>query len=182
MSNADGNATKRSLLLSEYVLTDEQLQAIGCLAFESTFLERYIEIIIADNCGFDENAMTIFVGSKLTIGPKLQTMSKLIRPKLPTKDLKDSFERLYHDLMDVITKRNTVIHGTWESKNLSALAAIASGQRIADAIAQNRKNHTVPAVEVKAIAIQMADLRMELLEWYFKEIKHADTAKTTSAK
>lgn len=168
---------KEPLLLAEFILTDEQLRAIGCLSVESTHLDMYITGIIVDICKFDDIAMEVFVGSRLTIEPKAKMMRDLLWPHLEDgSELKESFKLIYDDIKDLIAKRNTVIHGNWGSDSKQTLAALATFTRQTDSVARRRGvANTVAAKEVIELAHRFARRQMDLMDWYIEYLEATRT-------
>jgi hypothetical protein len=157
-------------LLSETLLSDEQLRAVGCLALEATHLEIYIEAIIRGLCEFDENKSKVFL-DRLMIGAKTDIMRDLIWPIVRDTPQGNEFKVIYDDIKDLIAKRNTVIHGDW-GLNLTVTEMRDSIlTRRGKAIAKRKwKSDEVKADEVTALAHRFAQRQLDLLTWCFEHV------------
>ena len=151
------------------MLTDEQLRAVGCLAVESTHLELYIEGIINAICKFDQTASDVFIG-RLSIEPKAKIMRDLLWEHLKNlPSLKESFKLIYDDIKDMISKRNTAIHGNWGSDQPQTLNALANFKRLTNSVAKRRGvANTIAAKDIMALAEKFAQRQMNLVDWYIE--------------
>ena len=137
-------------LLSEFLLTDEQLKAVGCLALESTHLELLVESFIIALAG--KNAGELLVKRKM-IDAKIDIFKDLITPEIKNADLKNKFEKLCSDIKSDIVRRNTAIHGEWNSNENKTLSEWLSKKDNADVVAK-RKNSpsTIKSSEIMGLA------------------------------
>jgi hypothetical protein len=159
----------RDSLSAELKLTDDQLKAIGCLAVESTNLEVHIDAFIRSVAKLDDVSFEVFVG-RLTLGSKTKMLHALYWPRLENlPEIRASFKAIYDDITDMITKRNTVIHGTWgdpdETKLISLLELMTLEQK-ADSVARSKRGKPVPATEVMDLALDFAQRKKDLLQWW----------------
>lgn len=99
-------------LQSQRTLTPDQLQAIGIVAVESTYLEGDIEELIWHLAGLSYDNGKFFTDN-LRLKARIELLGDLWKKK--TKDQKQLQEltALISDLKIAADDRNTIIHGVW---------------------------------------------------------------------
>jgi len=147
-------------MISEFMFSNEQLKAIGCLAFESTMLEFCIEAIVEDVC--DKRVAELLLDGKM-FAMKLRIMRTLVLPVIPDKEQADAFEDLYSRITTDNSLRNTVIHGSWESKGKLSLQSLLADLNAGRNATVKRGNHTMKASEVMEVARRFSDHQSNLL-------------------
>lgn len=161
--------SSNKLLRSEWQLTSEQLKAIGCLAVESTHLELFIDALIRSIGKLDDVAFEVFLG-RLTIEPKTQILRDLLWPRLENMPkVKKSFKLMYDDIKDMITKRNTVIHGIWGSREENKMiraSDLLTLRAETDAVARRKKGNAVAAADVMDLVRRFDQRQSDLLDWW----------------
>jgi hypothetical protein len=141
------------LLLSQSVLSQEQLAALGCLAFEAAHLESFIDSIIQDICGFDDARQTLFVGAWM-LDKKVETLKSLLKPFTEETEHAQDLARIYADIKHLNTQRNTSVHGSWQ---------FVSG--VAHPIAsRNGRGSIVNAIDLMKIALGLSQAVVDLTD------------------
>jgi len=159
----------RELLTSEILLTDDQLKAIGCLTVEVSRLESLLDDIIQVFCRFNDAQKDIFIG-RWMIGAKIEATKELFRPRLRAKEKLQSFDTLFAKLNDLITRRNTVVHGEWATSQIYN-ALIYPPERRTDAIVRHKKKKmNIKATEVMDIVLNLSECRDELFRLYYRDL------------
>jgi hypothetical protein len=164
------SAYAMSMLLSEYVLTDEQLKAVGCLALEATRLETHLEQAILDHCGsvmgkllLDRNKM---------LDAKLDLFRDIFIHETLSDEHAKELEKLYADIKIDIPRRNTVIHGSWEDPAIRNFLALANNpQRNATAY---KKSVSMKASDVMDLAYRFGFYQLRLVDWYMQVVEYHD--------
>ena len=157
----------RKLLISEVVLTDEQLKAVGCLAIESTRLETHVEQAIIDHCG---TILGEFLVKDKMLGGKVDLFRAVFTREALDENHARALEQLFGELKSDIAKRNTVIHGSWEER--MSLAQLAKMQDRDAAV--YKKKMTMKASEVMDLARQFANYQNRLIDWYMQVAEYYD--------
>src|SRR5690348_10241535 len=100
-----------SSLSSSRILSKEQLAAIGCVAIESTYAEIFVEEIIWDLCGLDDEHGK-HLTDKVSMKSRLELLSR-IGKQHTTKLQAEELTRIVSDFKIANEDRNTTIHGVW---------------------------------------------------------------------
>src|SRR6266849_6615106 len=158
------NDNSRSML-SEMLLTDDQLRAAGCLALESTHLEMYITSIILT---FDDNTAKKEL-DRLMLGRKIKLMRKLIRPHIAGTPQEKTFNVIYNELKVLVDNRNAVIHGDWGLGHLKIRRIHDILKRKGKAVAKLRKR-SIKADEIMQHARDVSRVQGDLLQWFHEHI------------
>lgn len=149
-------------LLAEQMLTDVQLKMIGCLAFESAFVESLLEQLIDSQAG---TVVAQLLLSNKMLTAKLDILKGLVVPAIidvePDHDrdgsLRKKFEDLCAKIASDIARRNTVIHGEWnhgEKLDASKIRTLADflSKRHENSFARRKFGNPVKASEVMDLA------------------------------
>src|SRR5438552_12064727 len=104
-------------LFSDYILSADQLRAIGNVVVETTYLEIYIEQVIWRLAGMDKESGKFFT-DQTRIGARLELLSNLGKPKLEGTKL-DRFTALISDIKIETEHRNTIVHGVWVTAQIA---------------------------------------------------------------
>jgi hypothetical protein len=143
-------------MYSQVILTPEQLQAIGSVAVETSYLEEWVEMLIWELCGFDENTGRIFT-EKMMLDAKIGLLSDLLTPRIEDKETGAEFKEIFDSIKNDIPKRNTIIHGHWGSKDAHvSLFNIASGKIPSDSVAVRKRRKAAPAPVLAKDVIKIA--------------------------
>ena len=139
-------------MYSEKILIPEQLQAIGSVAVEASRLEEWIEILIWELCGFDENIGRVFT-ERMMLDAKVELFRDIFTQRNNDKEAAFEFKFIFDKIKDDIPKRNTIIHGSWSLEDIKAsLFKIVSGQSCSDSVAvRKRLKKTLPPVLAKDV-------------------------------
>ena len=150
-------------VMSEIILADDQLKAIGCIALESTALESCLEKIINNACSFDEKRSEIFIG-QLMIGAKSKIMRDLLWPQVVGTKHEPEFQLIYGEIRDLISKRNVAVHGEWNSM-AAGFMELATRNNIPSA-KKRGSTLTLKATEIMELAHRFDRCQNRLLRWY----------------
>lgn len=154
------------MLISEIVLSPEQLRAVGCLALESTRLETHIEQAIIDHCGDIIGQLLI---DRRMLDAKVEIFRSIFTPEALNDEHAKELEQLYGEIKSDIPRRNTVIHGSWKEvgsiADLYARSLDTSTERDAAAY---RKAMKVSASEVMDLARRFGRYQIRLVDWYMQ--------------
>ena len=124
-------------LLSETILTLEELAALGCIAVESTYTELFIEKLIWELCHL-RNEQKEFLTERLMMEGKLDLLKKVAAPKLRSAKRKKAFDKVISDLRIANADRITAIHGEWSAPNMT-LREYMYARNVPPAIARKKK-------------------------------------------
>jgi len=154
------------LPLSHSFLTAEQRASIGCVAVESTHLERFVEAIIWHFLEVDEEKGK-YVTHTMQMGTRLDVMRDLAKQVLEPEEIKILGE-LVAQMKVVNEKRNLVIHGEWAPADGYRLRNLFTGPSNAvPAVATKRRLRDSPQVmsasEVDAVAATLSSLYRALI-------------------
>jgi hypothetical protein len=155
-------------LVSQTILTQEQLAAIGCVAIESTYCEIVVEQIIWQLSGLDEEHGKHFT-QNVQLNSRLELLSTLGKMHIEDEAHKAEFVKLISDLKIANTDRNTVIHGSWTSSVRNFLVLWRDGaDKHPPANASKRRLNNEPittsADKVIEVAKRIATLKSQLLD------------------
>ena len=171
-------AKKGERLISEMVLTDDQLKAVGCLALESTRLETHIEYAILVYFG---SALGGLIVERKMLDAKTDAFKTAFMPRALNDDHRKELEQLYGEIKSDIAKRNTVVHGSWEEKiSLADLASMGSAEHDKRDAAVLKKNMKLKASEVMDLAFRFARYQHRLIDWYQQLIDHENALNGTT--
>jgi hypothetical protein len=108
---------RKFTLRSKVVLSDKQLNAIGCVAVESAYLDdlfdRYIQGL---SCLDEHDARVLTAGAQLSA--KLQVLKALTKERIKSEFAR-KHENIFAELGRHITDRNNIVHGTWHVETLN---------------------------------------------------------------
>jgi hypothetical protein len=133
------------MLMSEVVLSDAQLRALGCMTFESRRLERFVDAIIRDLCGFDEDRFAVFLGTWM-FDKKVEVLKEILKSRRTGTPLEAEFATVYASIKHLNAQRNTAVHGDWDG-------VTKAGHRIAR---RKGRGLSVKATELLKIARGLA--------------------------
>jgi hypothetical protein len=157
-------------MLSRYLMTKEQLQAIGMLTIEATYVETYLDAAIRWITHLDLPVLDILAPPTLMISAKLKLLNELVRVKTPRPEILAAWRKIYDEISDLIPKRNTVIHGDW-SDGLT-LGDLSSAHKKNNAIAYRRGvANPVQADEILKLAERFSVVILELSEFFVSQEK-----------
>ena len=148
-------------LYSQAVLTQDQCEAIGCVAVESSRLEFVFDLLIWKLLKIEEPDQGNAVTGKMQFKAKLDLFNELL--KLQSPSVAAAFKPLFDDITAAIPKRRVVIHGRWElyAKDAKTLADMVAGmfsRKDLNAAASLPKRERIHASEVMAIAREFSNL------------------------
>jgi hypothetical protein len=156
-------------LVSQTILTQEQLAAIGCVAIESTYCEIVVEKLIWQLSGLDDEHGKHFT-QNVQLNSRLELLSTLGKMHISDEIHKAEFVKLVSDLKIANTDRNTVIHGSWSSSVRNFLLLWRDGaDKHPPAQASKRRPNKEPittsADKVIEVAQRIANLKRDLLDF-----------------
>lgn len=102
-------------MLSELIMSEPYLAAIGMVVIESTYLERFVERLIWWMCK-GKPKQGKFLTARMLMDSRLELLSDLAKPKIKEPTRLDVFTSLISDLKKVNVDRNVVVHGLWTAK------------------------------------------------------------------
>lgn len=154
-------------LKSEFILTQSQLAAVGCVAIESTYLEQEAAIIIWSLLGTDAER-----GHQVTVALSSTARFELISTLLKQRDLPpqiaDAAAKLFARIRAANGQRNTIIHGDWTTsvKNFFLLMRDGADKHPpAKATNNTRRDSTsITADQIMTVARELSECRTELVD------------------
>lgn len=150
-------------MLSRYVMTQDQLQAVGLLALEASLLERNVRSLIQILSGLDGGMLDALMPRAAMLSVKMQMLDKVVRQRTDNADALTAFKKIFEQVGELISKRNTVIHGNWWS-NFS-LEDLMQEHYKQDAVATGKGNTSVQASEVINLAEGFSNATSALLHF-----------------
>ena len=106
----------------EEMLNKDELHAIGAVAVESSSLENLIELLIFFTLDFDPDKDEFEFGEIITdryqLDGKLSLLRELVYIRIKDAALREKFKAIFDEISDLISRRNTVIHGEWMRQHL----------------------------------------------------------------
>jgi hypothetical protein len=152
--------------LVTYILTQEQLAAIGSVVVESTFCEEQVERLIWRLCKLDPEQGKFLTGS-INMNSRLDLLSVIGKPLLRSEVKRRELTKLISDLKESNNARNVVVHGTWMTDGVGVLQVLQEGaEKHPPAVAHKRRPNSPPltksAANIAAIAFDIARLSTEL--------------------
>lgn len=160
----------------EILLTPEQRAALGSIVAESASLEATLDIIICSLTGLSEAQFRILAGGQM-FGRKLELTKDLALLKLKSKAKKSRLTDLFSRLTSLNSERNTVVHGTWGTKEGGArLSWLFSTQpppaEDVHAVLKKRgaKLQTVASTKLNELAVKLRDANSELFSFLMDEL------------
>jgi hypothetical protein len=162
---------------SQIVLKDNDLTAVGCLALESSMLERLITALIRALVG--PVVSDALLKNKM-MSPKLELLKTLlldaIKRVIAGNGDKEKKARLITEVTDLCDKiasdikhRNTVIHGEWafrEGITLNSLMLVLEAKNRFEAIARRGNANPVSVKEVMSLAEKFSRYQNQLSDRY----------------
>ena len=159
----------------ELLLTPEQRAALGSIVAESASLEATLDVIICSLTGLSEAQFRILAGSQM-FGRKLELAKDLALLKLKSKAKISRLTDLFSRLASLNSERNTVVHGTWGTKEggvrLSWLTSMQQPPaQDVHAVLKKRgpKLQTVSSTKLEQIATKLSDAHSELFNFLMDE-------------
>jgi hypothetical protein len=156
------------ILLSNTVLTEDELRAIGNVAVELTYCEHMVEDIIWTLAGM-KNDQGKFFTDRMQLDKRLELMGDLWKPQLAGDDLKKLTD-LISDIKEANNDRNTIIHGFWHMPKLPLKEWMAN-QKFPPATAEKRRLRSDPikfsATNIRKTAERISDLTGALWEFAY---------------
>jgi hypothetical protein len=159
----------------EILLSAEQRAALGTIVAQSAGLEATLDILICSLTGLSEAQFRILVGGQM-IGRKLELAKDLALLKLKSKAKISRLTDLFSRLVSLNSKRNTVVHGTWGTKEGGArLSWLFSAQQPPaediHAVLKKRgaKLQTVSSTKLDEIATKLSEANSELFSFLMDE-------------
>lgn len=101
--------------LSEVIMTEPHLAAIGMVVIESTYLERMVERLIWWLCRLNPQQGKFFT-ARTQMDARLELLSDLAKPRIADPTRLAVFTKLIADLKNVNTERDVMVHGLWTPK------------------------------------------------------------------
>lgn len=155
---------------AEFILKDDQLKAIGCLAVESSMLDQLMGSLIPSLVG--PAISDLLLGKNAMMGAKATILKAVFVDEVDMieNQKKDGLKQRVADLMDKITSdianRNTVIHGEWafDPKPLTIREWFDAHAK--EAIATKASGNKVKATEVMMLAKRFDSYQDQLKDLY----------------
>jgi hypothetical protein len=152
-------------LFSDYILSADQLRAIGNVVVETTYLEIYVEQVIWRLAGMEKESGKFFT-DQTRIAARLELLSSLGKPRLKGTKLA-RFTALVSDIKIETEHRNTIVHGVWVTAKISLAELLGNDwKERKPAFANKRRLHKPPlkfsAVKVRETAERISTLSKEL--------------------
>jgi hypothetical protein len=155
-------------MISERTLQSDELRAVGCVAIESSILDRLLEAIICDACGFDSVKQELFTG-KLMFAAKADAVKEILLPKLRSKKRRDRLTELHAAMKLANSQRVTALHGQWQWESSREPHDIADG-RLYRAVSTHKKRR-VTASQLMSIAHSLSAVHREMQLFYLPMIR-----------
>lgn len=155
-------------MISEKILTQDQLAAIGSIAVESSIMEHEIDRIIVAMTRLTEKKLIPFMNGKMMQG-KLEVVEQLIPMCIKKKSAQTELKNLIGMARTANTRRTSFIHGHWL---LNVLALYLEKPLKGDAVAVNKKKPLVKPVHAKeaaAVAQEIADVTDALRQFHLEQ-------------
>ena len=164
--------------MSKFILTDDQLRAIGCVALESTYAEQLIEQLTWRLCSIQEEQGKFFT-DRMPFDRRLDLLSDLWKPMIKDKKRLLMLTKILADLKEANGDRNTIIHGNW-TYSVSAMVALSELSKgdwkkpPAVAIKRRLRSDSLqsPAVRIQETASRISELTNDLYEFAQMEGLH----------
>lgn len=147
--------------------TDEQLADIGRVVVESANLENIIDQIIASYSGTTPEACAILMSTQM-LGGKIECLSRLVPPKLRTKQAKKDFGDLIKRIVKLNSRRTIAVHGQWKPRNGGPgiqFIGFMPPLQPSDAATKRKPNDTLTAEEVHELGTEIQRAHQDL--WRF---------------
>ena len=152
----------KAALLSKAYLTKSQLEAIGCVAAESAYLERMVEGLITDFSGISSETPQVSLAREM-IGGKLIILKNLGIQKIQSEEKRGDFCKLMDEVMHANYERVSVIHGCWLSRKEDISKLMTSELLVGTAeVPPKRKIPAISATEIWRIAESLSNAYWKL--------------------
>lgn len=159
---------RRKFMLSRVNCDEELLAAIGSIAAESSYLERYVETML-----YQLTKLTRETGQHIIeagmLGGKLDLLALIGKAKLKSRKKRlKQFSDLMSEIKHANTERSIAIHGLWYPPHENYLRAIHFGEPWpAPAVATKRGKGDGKEVKLEAkravkLAEQISDLHWQI--------------------
>lgn len=106
-------------MLSEVIMSEPYLAAIGMVVIESTYLERMVERLIWWLCKLNPKQGK-FLTARIQMDSRLELLSDLAKPRIADPTRLAVFTTLISDLKNANNERNVVVQGPLEPKTQTA--------------------------------------------------------------
>ena len=152
------------------ILKPSELAAIGSVAVESTNCEEFVESLIWQLLGIEEEQGK-FVTKGVQMNSRLELLLNLAKERLAGKtEMIAKITDIKSRMVTANTDRNTLIHGTWKPPTNNMLAFILKGRdKYGPATAFKRALHSEPAnfsaEHARSAAVRIARLNDELMQF-----------------
>lgn len=163
----------KDALADQGLLSDEQLQAIGLVAVESSKLESEIEFFTWMICGFDEESGRVLT-DRLQLDGKLSLVRELTNIRIKSDQMRADFKDITDRISDLIPKRNTIIHGEWHGALGAILKQLPKAKSYPIAVRFKRDQRNIPIVpagDVRAVADRLAHVRIQFLAFFLQNFE-----------
>lgn len=118
------------VMQSKRVLTEYQLEGIGCVVMESTYLEIFLEELIWALAGMNKESGKFFTDG-LRLKARIELFGELGKARIKDKAKLAEFTAIISDLKIVADDRNAIVHGVWiRYSNFKESWAIAHKRRL----------------------------------------------------
>lgn len=159
-------------LFPQFVLTPEQLEAIGCVAIISAYLQNYMERLVWSLCHIKESDGK-FLTDRLMVDKLADLLSDIAKPRIETTEKLAIFTEIISKIKEANTERNTIIHGIW----LPIIKQEKGKQKIGPGQATKRRLKSDPvyfeAEKIMTTAHKLNKIHHELYEFACNEWKQA---------
>jgi hypothetical protein len=154
------------VMRSAVTLSAEELQAVGCVAVESAYLELALEEILRLVSGLDRATFRAVAG-RTSLSSLTTSLGELLK-RLGDPSVATEAAALIMALEEATRARNLVIHGEWSVPRIVGRPRKGDDRfdwiREGPASARPRKRgKTIDASEVMAVARELARLTVEVL-------------------
>lgn len=158
-------------LASKIVLKPDQLQAIGAVAVESTYLERHVETLTWKLAKLSDQDGQHLTG-RMMMDTRLDLLSSIALPKIKKLERKTEFRDIISKLKAANTERNIAIHGIWLwRRNELSLSELLDMELDAEASRRrpDKEPQKLAANKIIKTAESLADLNRRLGVFWRKE-------------
>lgn len=157
------------ILMSQTILSQEQLAALGTVVAESTYLETFVDLMIGALTGLKEDKRRLLL-DKAMLQAKLEILAELGAMKLKSKRRKKTFAKLIAELKANNAERVTAVHGIW-LPNITADALPEQLKQLltpGSAVARHPRGPRMSATTLTKLAEKISNGKWDLVDFHTK--------------
>ncbi len=155
-------------LTAQRLLTQFELESIGCMTYEASQLEEYVDDLFHILMRGEKKIVEMIVPENTTLGVKAKLLKELIHARIDNTEILSDYQPIHERISHAIARRNVVVHGVWRGEK-SGFVGSEGPYRTKSTIAVEKKRRPeirVNGGEIMLIAKALSDCCVDLIGFY----------------